>query len=45
MTSTARHIAPASTDAGRLARLIDLGIALSAERNHNRLLEIILEEA
>ena len=45
MTSTARHIAPASTDAGRLARLIDLGIALSSERNHNRLLEIILEEA
>ncbi len=29
----------------KIERLIQLGIALSAERNHNKLLEIILEEA
>ena len=31
--------------AGRLQKLIDIGIALSAERNHDRLMERILTEA
>jgi HD-GYP domain-containing protein (c-di-GMP phosphodiesterase class II) len=33
------------TDAGRYRKLIDLGIALSAELNHDRLMEMILLDA
>src|SRR4051812_4446231 len=37
--------ATASDDQSGLLRLIDVGIALSAEKNHNRLMERILLEA
>ena len=36
---------PESEGASSFARLIDIGIALSVERNHNRLMERILSEA
>ena len=36
---------PADTNTNQFARLIEIGIALSAERDHNRLMERILLEA
>ncbi len=38
----ARDVAGANERAVRYARLIELGIALSAQRNHNKLMEMIL---
>ena len=49
MTAVSKHIsqgiAKSMSDASKLQSLIELGIALSAERDHNRLMERILIEA
>ena len=45
MTAVSKNIAQSMSDANKLQRLIELGIALSAERDHNVLMERILIEA
>ena len=49
MTAVSKHISQgiskSMSDASKLQSLIELGIALSAERDHNRLMERILIEA
>ncbi|MDA0261128.1 MAG: GAF domain-containing protein [Proteobacteria bacterium] len=45
MTAISKDVTQSLSDASKLKSLIDLGIALSAERDHNRLMERILIEA
>ena len=45
MTAASKDVAHSMSDENKLQRLIELGIALSAERDHNLLMERILIEA
>jgi HD-GYP domain-containing protein (c-di-GMP phosphodiesterase class II) len=45
MSDMQTALLPSETPAGQFARLIEIGIALSAERDHDRLMERILIEA